>query len=150
MNYYFFLLKCLPFFQEEGSFVKTAMDKVQNSYLRSLQEIGELLKKRADSLKSLRIWELRRPIRFLTCTAPRGCESPTSCPSLYKHEVCEVDSSSPPGWGSLSVVLHLLSLFIRLITLVQIEAHCKINKGFCTNICGAPCGTFKWKEPSYS
>uniref|UniRef100_A0A671PML4 N-alpha-acetyltransferase 25, NatB auxiliary subunit n=1 Tax=Sinocyclocheilus anshuiensis TaxID=1608454 RepID=A0A671PML4_9TELE len=39
----------------EGTFTKTAMDKVQSSYLRSLQEIGELLKKRADTLKSLKI-----------------------------------------------------------------------------------------------
>lgn len=35
--------------------MKTAMDKVQSSYLRSLQEMGELLKKRADSFKSLKI-----------------------------------------------------------------------------------------------
>uniref|UniRef100_A0A673JZD1 N-alpha-acetyltransferase 25, NatB auxiliary subunit n=1 Tax=Sinocyclocheilus rhinocerous TaxID=307959 RepID=A0A673JZD1_9TELE len=39
----------------EETFTKTAMDKVQSSYLRSLQEIGELLKKRADTLKSLKI-----------------------------------------------------------------------------------------------
>ncbi|TRY53975.1 hypothetical protein DNTS_015538 [Danionella cerebrum] len=39
----------------EASFTKTAMEKVQSSYLRSLQEIGELLKKRADSFKSLKI-----------------------------------------------------------------------------------------------
>ncbi|KAF4108499.1 hypothetical protein G5714_011258 [Onychostoma macrolepis] len=41
--------------EAEGTFTKTGMDKVQNSYLRSLQEIGELLKKRADTLKSLKI-----------------------------------------------------------------------------------------------
>ncbi|XP_016312252.1 N-alpha-acetyltransferase 25, NatB auxiliary subunit-like [Sinocyclocheilus anshuiensis] len=41
--------------EAEGTFTKTAMDKVQSSYLRSLQEIGELLKKRADTLKSLKI-----------------------------------------------------------------------------------------------
>ncbi|KAA0704270.1 N-alpha-acetyltransferase 25 [Triplophysa tibetana] len=41
--------------EAEGSFMKTAMDKVQSSYLRSLQEMGELLKKRADSFKSLKI-----------------------------------------------------------------------------------------------
>nr|XP_055063489.1 N-alpha-acetyltransferase 25, NatB auxiliary subunit [Misgurnus anguillicaudatus] len=41
--------------EAEGTFTKTAMDKVQSSYLRSLQEIGELLKKRSDSLKSLKI-----------------------------------------------------------------------------------------------
>ncbi|KAK2870730.1 hypothetical protein Q8A67_023257 [Cirrhinus molitorella] len=41
--------------EAEGTFTKTAIDKVQSSYLRSLQEIGELLKKRADTLKSLKI-----------------------------------------------------------------------------------------------
>ncbi|XP_016115402.1 N-alpha-acetyltransferase 25, NatB auxiliary subunit-like isoform X2 [Sinocyclocheilus grahami] len=41
--------------EAEETFTKTAMDKVQSSYLRSLQEIGELLKKRADTLKSLKI-----------------------------------------------------------------------------------------------
>uniref|UniRef100_A0A673K360 N-alpha-acetyltransferase 25, NatB auxiliary subunit n=1 Tax=Sinocyclocheilus rhinocerous TaxID=307959 RepID=A0A673K360_9TELE len=40
---------------QSETFTKTAMDKVQSSYLRSLQEIGELLKKRADTLKSLKI-----------------------------------------------------------------------------------------------
>uniref|UniRef100_A0A671NDW0 N-alpha-acetyltransferase 25, NatB auxiliary subunit n=1 Tax=Sinocyclocheilus anshuiensis TaxID=1608454 RepID=A0A671NDW0_9TELE len=40
---------------EVRTFTKMAMDKVQSSYLRSLQEIGELLKKRADTLKSLKI-----------------------------------------------------------------------------------------------
>uniref|UniRef100_A0A8C1VNY4 N-alpha-acetyltransferase 25, NatB auxiliary subunit n=1 Tax=Cyprinus carpio TaxID=7962 RepID=A0A8C1VNY4_CYPCA len=40
---------------EVQTFTKTAMDKVHSSYLRSLQEIGELLKKRADTLKSLKI-----------------------------------------------------------------------------------------------
>ncbi len=48
------------FIQAEGIFTKTAMDKVQSSYLRSLQEIGELLKKRADTLKSLKLWVLHR------------------------------------------------------------------------------------------
>uniref|UniRef100_A0A667YVB7 N-alpha-acetyltransferase 25, NatB auxiliary subunit n=1 Tax=Myripristis murdjan TaxID=586833 RepID=A0A667YVB7_9TELE len=41
--------------QEEGSFIKAAMDKVQSSYLRSLQEVGDLLKKRAETLKNLKI-----------------------------------------------------------------------------------------------
>uniref|UniRef100_A0A8C2HQA7 N-alpha-acetyltransferase 25, NatB auxiliary subunit n=1 Tax=Cyprinus carpio TaxID=7962 RepID=A0A8C2HQA7_CYPCA len=41
--------------EAEETFTKTAMDKVHSSYLRSLQEIGELLKKRADTLKSLKI-----------------------------------------------------------------------------------------------
>lgn len=42
-------------FQEETSFMKSAMDKVQSSYLRSLQEVGELLKKRAETIKNLKI-----------------------------------------------------------------------------------------------
>ncbi|KAJ8415483.1 hypothetical protein AAFF_G00424630, partial [Aldrovandia affinis] len=41
--------------EEEGRFVQGAMDKVQSSYLRSLQEIRELLKKRAETLRSLKI-----------------------------------------------------------------------------------------------
>uniref|UniRef100_A0A673CTK8 N(alpha)-acetyltransferase 25, NatB auxiliary subunit n=1 Tax=Sphaeramia orbicularis TaxID=375764 RepID=A0A673CTK8_9TELE len=41
--------------QEEASFIKAAMDKVQSSYLRSLQEVGDLLKKRAETLKNLKI-----------------------------------------------------------------------------------------------
>lgn len=41
--------------QEEGTFTKTVMDKVQSSYLRSLQEVGDLLRKRSDTLKSLKI-----------------------------------------------------------------------------------------------
>ncbi|KAI1881944.1 hypothetical protein AGOR_G00244910 [Albula goreensis] len=41
--------------EEEGAFVKTAMEKVQSSYLRSLQELGDLLRKRADTLRGLRI-----------------------------------------------------------------------------------------------
>uniref|UniRef100_A0A673YNT7 N-alpha-acetyltransferase 25, NatB auxiliary subunit n=1 Tax=Salmo trutta TaxID=8032 RepID=A0A673YNT7_SALTR len=45
----------LPSFsQEECGFTRAAMDKVQNSYLGSLQELGDLLRKRADSLKSLK------------------------------------------------------------------------------------------------
>ncbi|XP_045548414.1 N-alpha-acetyltransferase 25, NatB auxiliary subunit isoform X2 [Salmo salar] len=40
--------------QEECGFTRAAMDKVQNSYLGSLQELGDLLRKRADSLKSLK------------------------------------------------------------------------------------------------
>ncbi|CDQ70265.1 unnamed protein product [Oncorhynchus mykiss] len=39
--------------QEECGFTRAAMDKVQTSYLGSLQELGDLLRKRADSLKSL-------------------------------------------------------------------------------------------------
>uniref|UniRef100_A0A7N6FEB3 N(alpha)-acetyltransferase 25, NatB auxiliary subunit n=1 Tax=Anabas testudineus TaxID=64144 RepID=A0A7N6FEB3_ANATE len=40
---------------DEASFTKAAMDKVQSSYLRSLQEVGDLLKKRAETLKNLKI-----------------------------------------------------------------------------------------------
>uniref|UniRef100_H3D7N0 N-alpha-acetyltransferase 25, NatB auxiliary subunit n=1 Tax=Tetraodon nigroviridis TaxID=99883 RepID=H3D7N0_TETNG len=40
---------------EEASFMKAAMDKVQSSYLRSLQEVGDLLKKRAETIKNLKI-----------------------------------------------------------------------------------------------
>ncbi|XP_071030325.1 N-alpha-acetyltransferase 25, NatB auxiliary subunit-like [Oncorhynchus clarkii lewisi] len=40
--------------QEECGFTRAAMDKVQTSYLGSLQELGDLLRKRADSLKSLK------------------------------------------------------------------------------------------------
>uniref|UniRef100_A0A4W4FDS0 N-alpha-acetyltransferase 25, NatB auxiliary subunit n=1 Tax=Electrophorus electricus TaxID=8005 RepID=A0A4W4FDS0_ELEEL len=40
---------------DERTFIKAAMDKVQSSYLRSLQEVGDLLRKRADTLKSLKI-----------------------------------------------------------------------------------------------
>ncbi|KAF7648446.1 hypothetical protein LDENG_00156870 [Lucifuga dentata] len=41
--------------QEESSFMKATMDKVQSSYLRSLQEVADLLKKRAETLKNLKI-----------------------------------------------------------------------------------------------
>ncbi|KAE8285398.1 N-alpha-acetyltransferase 25, NatB auxiliary subunit [Larimichthys crocea] len=41
--------------QDEASFMKAAMDKVQSSYLRSLQEAGDLLKKRAETIKNLKI-----------------------------------------------------------------------------------------------
>uniref|UniRef100_A0A665UD52 N-alpha-acetyltransferase 25, NatB auxiliary subunit n=1 Tax=Echeneis naucrates TaxID=173247 RepID=A0A665UD52_ECHNA len=40
---------------EEASFTKAAMDKVQSSYLRSLQEVGDLLKKRVETIKNLKI-----------------------------------------------------------------------------------------------
>uniref|UniRef100_A0A673CTL4 N-alpha-acetyltransferase 25, NatB auxiliary subunit n=1 Tax=Sphaeramia orbicularis TaxID=375764 RepID=A0A673CTL4_9TELE len=42
-------------YTQEASFIKAAMDKVQSSYLRSLQEVGDLLKKRAETLKNLKI-----------------------------------------------------------------------------------------------
>ncbi|XP_056146641.1 N-alpha-acetyltransferase 25, NatB auxiliary subunit [Lampris incognitus] len=41
--------------QDEQSFTKGAMDRVQSSYSRSLQEVGDLLKKRAETLKNLKI-----------------------------------------------------------------------------------------------
>ncbi|XP_051972887.1 N-alpha-acetyltransferase 25, NatB auxiliary subunit [Xyrauchen texanus] len=41
--------------EAEATFTKNAIDKVQSSYLRSLQEIGELLKKRVDTFKSFKI-----------------------------------------------------------------------------------------------
>ena len=41
--------------QDELLFAKLAMDKVQSSYLRSLQEVGDLLKKRAETVKNLKI-----------------------------------------------------------------------------------------------
>lgn len=47
-------LSCLR--QEEASFTKATMDKVQSSYLRSLQEVGDLLKRRAETIKNLKIW----------------------------------------------------------------------------------------------
>uniref|UniRef100_A0AAX7UVC8 N-alpha-acetyltransferase 25, NatB auxiliary subunit n=1 Tax=Astatotilapia calliptera TaxID=8154 RepID=A0AAX7UVC8_ASTCA len=40
---------------EEVSFTKAATDKVQCSYLRSLQEVGDLLKKRTETIKNLKI-----------------------------------------------------------------------------------------------
>ncbi|XP_032085184.1 N-alpha-acetyltransferase 25, NatB auxiliary subunit isoform X1 [Thamnophis elegans] len=41
--------------QEEKKFTKTALGKVQSSYQHAVQEIGELLKKRLDSIKSLKV-----------------------------------------------------------------------------------------------
>lgn len=35
--------------------MKAAMDKVQSSYLHSLQEVGDLLKRRAETIKNLKI-----------------------------------------------------------------------------------------------
>ncbi|KAJ0012870.1 hypothetical protein NQD34_017204 [Periophthalmus magnuspinnatus] len=42
-------------YSAEASFTKSAMDKVQSSYIRSLQEVGDLLKKRAETLKNLKV-----------------------------------------------------------------------------------------------
>lgn len=44
--------------QEEKKFTKTVQGKVQSSYHHSVQEIGELLKKRLDTIKKLKIWEI--------------------------------------------------------------------------------------------
>ncbi|XP_059894485.1 N-alpha-acetyltransferase 25, NatB auxiliary subunit [Gadus macrocephalus] len=44
-----------PHTQEEESFIRAGMDKVHSSYLRSLQELGDLLKRRAETLKTLKI-----------------------------------------------------------------------------------------------
>ncbi|XP_057675523.1 N-alpha-acetyltransferase 25, NatB auxiliary subunit isoform X2 [Corythoichthys intestinalis] len=41
--------------EEESSFTRAATDKLQSSHLRSLQEVSELLRKRADTLKNLKI-----------------------------------------------------------------------------------------------
>ncbi|KAG5840254.1 hypothetical protein ANANG_G00186860 [Anguilla anguilla] len=41
--------------QDEGKMVGVAMEKVQSSYLRSLQEVKELLRKRTDTLRNLKI-----------------------------------------------------------------------------------------------
>ncbi|KAJ8263493.1 hypothetical protein COCON_G00159500 [Conger conger] len=41
--------------QDEGKMVAVAMEKVQSSYLRSLQEVKELLRKRTDTLRNLKI-----------------------------------------------------------------------------------------------
>lgn len=57
-------------FQEETSFMKSAMDKVQSSYLRSLQEVGELLKKRAETIKNLKIWTRSLPTVTVTIRPP--------------------------------------------------------------------------------
>ncbi|KAM4710073.1 N-alpha-acetyltransferase 25, NatB auxiliary subunit [Discoglossus pictus] len=43
------------FSEEEKKFTKLAVDKVENSYLHSLQEIGELMSKRLESIKKLKI-----------------------------------------------------------------------------------------------
>lgn len=43
------------FIQEEKKFTKTALGKVQSSYQHAVQEIGELLKKRLDTIKNLKV-----------------------------------------------------------------------------------------------
>uniref|UniRef100_A0A671UI53 N-alpha-acetyltransferase 25, NatB auxiliary subunit n=1 Tax=Sparus aurata TaxID=8175 RepID=A0A671UI53_SPAAU len=48
-------LKLASLSLDGSSFMKAAMDKVQSSYLRSLQEVGDLLKKRAETIKNLKI-----------------------------------------------------------------------------------------------
>uniref|UniRef100_A0A670ITR6 N-alpha-acetyltransferase 25, NatB auxiliary subunit n=1 Tax=Podarcis muralis TaxID=64176 RepID=A0A670ITR6_PODMU len=41
--------------QEEKKFTKTVLRKVQNSYQHAIQEMGELLKKRLDTIKTLKV-----------------------------------------------------------------------------------------------
>ncbi|OXB64168.1 hypothetical protein ASZ78_002098 [Callipepla squamata] len=48
-------LKDTLLLQEEKKFTKTVQGKVQSSYHHSIQEIGELLKKRLDTIKKLKI-----------------------------------------------------------------------------------------------
>ncbi|KAJ7420150.1 N-alpha-acetyltransferase 25, NatB auxiliary subunit [Willisornis vidua] len=48
-------LKDTLLLQEEKKFTKTVQGKVQSSYHHSVQEIGELLKKRLDTIKKLKI-----------------------------------------------------------------------------------------------
>ncbi|OXB84893.1 UNVERIFIED_CONTAM: hypothetical protein H355_016015 [Colinus virginianus] len=48
-------LKDTLLLQEETKFTKTVQGKVQSSYHHSIQEIGELLKKRLDTIKKLKI-----------------------------------------------------------------------------------------------
>ncbi|KAF4790540.1 N-alpha-acetyltransferase 25, NatB auxiliary subunit [Turdus rufiventris] len=48
-------LKGTLLLQEEKKFTKTVQGKVQSSYHHSVQEIGELLKKRLDTIKKLKI-----------------------------------------------------------------------------------------------
>lgn len=64
-------------FQDEASFMKAAMDKVQSSYLRSLQEVGDLLKKRAETIKNLKIWAPSHTLNKDDCTPTIACQ-PTS------------------------------------------------------------------------
>lgn len=52
LNCYWFLFCIL---QEEKKFTKSVQGKVQSSYQHSVQEIGELLKKRLDTIKKLKI-----------------------------------------------------------------------------------------------
>ncbi|XP_068101890.1 N-alpha-acetyltransferase 25, NatB auxiliary subunit isoform X2 [Hyperolius riggenbachi] len=45
----------VPFTEEEKKFTKLSIDKVQNSYLHSLQEVGDLLRKRLETVKKLKL-----------------------------------------------------------------------------------------------
>lgn len=111
------------FIQAEATFTKTAMDKVQSSYLRSLQEIGELLKKRADTLKSLKIWALHRSGRLhATASSAPNATLPSQ----------SVNSAGLVSFSYLSVSL--------------LASRYRHNNGFSTNIYGALHSTFKWKR----
>lgn len=50
----YFVCVSFSFIQEE-KFTKTALGKVQSSYQHAVQEIGELLKKRLDTIKNLKV-----------------------------------------------------------------------------------------------
>lgn len=71
---------CSNSFQEEASFTKTAMDKVQSSYLRSLQEVADLLRKRAETIKNLKIWTSSPPWTEEDRVAPRQLPCVSSVP----------------------------------------------------------------------
>ncbi|KAM3937578.1 N-alpha-acetyltransferase 25, NatB auxiliary subunit [Leptodactylus fuscus] len=48
-------LNNVNFTEEEKKFTKLSSDKVQNSYVHSLQEIGDLLRKRLETIKKLKL-----------------------------------------------------------------------------------------------
>ncbi|PIO32471.1 hypothetical protein AB205_0204150 [Aquarana catesbeiana] len=48
-------LRANGFQEEEKIFTKQSMDKVQNSYLHSLQEVGDLLRKKLETIKKLKL-----------------------------------------------------------------------------------------------
>lgn len=58
--------------------MKAAMDKVQSSYLRSLQEVGDLLKKRAETIKNLKIWTPSYTPQIKTSTAMQPSVRPAA------------------------------------------------------------------------
>ncbi|CAJ0947594.1 unnamed protein product [Ranitomeya imitator] len=48
-------LNNVNFTEEEKKFTKLSSDKVQNSYVHSLQEVGDLLRKRLETIKKLKL-----------------------------------------------------------------------------------------------